>query len=190
VNLFNGRDLEGWEHVGPGGFEVQDALLTSRGGMGLLWYTPRRIGDEILRVVYRVRRDEDNSGVFVRIADRPPDAWFAVHHGYEIQILSTGDDYHASGCVYSMTRALARPQVTGEWNEMDLEMDGPSLRVVLNGVLVSELTPETSIPPKAAAYEPDREPVRPEHGYIGLQNHDDPSRVQFREVNVRPLGDA
>lgn len=185
--LFNGRDLDGWSQIGPGNFTVEEGALTSHGGMGLLFYTPRAIGDGVLRVVYRVARDEDNSGVFVRIAGPPPDPWFAVNHGYEIQIMATGDDHHATGCVYSMTRALARPQVTGEWNEMDIVMDGRVLRVVLNGVLVSELTPDTPVPAKAAGYEPDREPIRPERGYIGLQNHDDPSRVQFREVSVRPI---
>src|SRR3712207_5806562 len=101
--LFNGRDLSGWEHVGPGGFTVENGLLTTSGGMGLLWYTCRKAGDAVLRVVYRVRRPEDNSGVFIRIADRPPDPWFAVHHGYEVQILATGDEWHATGCIYSMS---------------------------------------------------------------------------------------
>lgn len=40
--LFNGRDLTGWEHVGPGGFVVEDGLLKTEGGMGLLWYTPEK----------------------------------------------------------------------------------------------------------------------------------------------------
>lgn len=35
--LFNGRNLDGWEHVGPGSFVVEDGLLKTRGGMGLLW---------------------------------------------------------------------------------------------------------------------------------------------------------
>ncbi len=34
--LFDGRSLEGWEHVGPGKFMVEDGLLRTEGGMGLL----------------------------------------------------------------------------------------------------------------------------------------------------------
>src|SRR4051812_1640845 len=53
-HLFNGSDLDGWEHVGPGSFSVEDGLLTSHGGMGLTWYTCRMVGDAVLRVVWRV----------------------------------------------------------------------------------------------------------------------------------------
>ena len=43
--LFNGKDLTGWEHVGPRSFSVEHGLLKSEGGMGLLWYTPEKIGN-------------------------------------------------------------------------------------------------------------------------------------------------
>src|SRR5687768_16647037 len=85
--LFNGRDLEGWEHLGPGGFVVENGLLRTEGGMGLLWYTRETFGDCVLRVVYKTTDPASNSGVFVRIPDRPKDPWFAVHRGYEVQIL-------------------------------------------------------------------------------------------------------
>lgn len=35
--LFNGRDLAGWEHVGQGEIIVEAGLLKTRGGMGLHW---------------------------------------------------------------------------------------------------------------------------------------------------------
>jgi hypothetical protein len=185
--LFNGRDLSGWEHVGPGGFTVEEGLLTSQGGMGLLWYTRRTVGDAVLRVVYRVRRPEDNSGVFIRIAGPPPDPWFAVHHGYEVQILATGDDWHATGCIYSMTPVTARPEKPpGEWNAMEIVMRGERVTVFVNGVQVTDFVTGQEVPPRTRDYEPERGP-RPAHGYIGLQNHDAASVIQFREVSVRPL---
>ena len=185
--LFNGRDLSGWEHVGPGGFMVENGLLTTSGGMGLLWYTRRKVGDAVLRVVYRVRRPEDNSGVFIRIADRPPDPWFAVHQGYEVQILATGDEWHATGCIYSMSSVTARAdRPPGEWNEMDIVMQGERVTVLVNGTQVTEFETGQPVPPRTGDDEPERGP-RPAHGYIGLQNHDAASVVQFGEVSVRPL---
>ena len=185
--LFNGRDLSGWEHVGPGGFMVENGLLTTSGGMGLLWYTRRKVGDAVLRVVYRVRRPEDNSGVFIRIADRPPDPWFAVHHGYEVQILATGDEWNATGCIYSMSSVTARAvKPPGEWNEMDIIMQGERVTVLVNGTQVTEFETGQPVPPRTRDYEPERGP-RPAHGYIGLQNHDAASVVQFGEVSVRPI---
>jgi hypothetical protein len=31
--LFNGKDLEGWSHVGPGNFVVENGVLKTEGGM-------------------------------------------------------------------------------------------------------------------------------------------------------------
>ena len=42
--LFDGRTLEGWEHVGPGKFVVEDGVLRTEGGMGLLWYAREKLG--------------------------------------------------------------------------------------------------------------------------------------------------
>jgi hypothetical protein len=50
--LFNGRDLTGWQHVGEGRFVIEDGVLKTDGGMGLLWFTERRLRDGVLRVVY------------------------------------------------------------------------------------------------------------------------------------------
>ncbi|PYX11465.1 MAG: DUF1080 domain-containing protein, partial [Acidobacteria bacterium] len=37
--LFNGKDLTGWKHVGPGRMTVEDGLIRTHGGMGLLYWT-------------------------------------------------------------------------------------------------------------------------------------------------------
>jgi hypothetical protein len=200
--LFTGRDLDGWEHVGDGGFElapgaggtagVDDrySVLRTHGGMGLLWYARESFGDCRLRVVYRTRRPEDNSGVFVRIDGAPPDAWHAVHHGYEVQILAAGDDWRRSGAVYTMSRALAHAdRMPGEWNEMEIGLDGERIRVELNGVRVTDFDPGLPIERPREEGEPERGP-RPLRGYIGLQNHDRESVVEFREVRVGPLDPA
>src|SRR5947209_18791307 len=68
--LFNGRNLAGWEHVGPGRFVVEDGLLKTEGGMGLLWYTPEKIGNAVLGVVYKAENKTDNWGVVLRIPEK------------------------------------------------------------------------------------------------------------------------
>ena len=42
TQLFNGRDLTGWEHVGPGRFVIENHMLKTEGGMGLLWYSRKK----------------------------------------------------------------------------------------------------------------------------------------------------
>ena len=60
--LFNGKDLTGWSHAGKGSFSIEDGALKTEGGMGLLWYAEEKIGDAIIRVVYKGSRPNANSG--------------------------------------------------------------------------------------------------------------------------------
>ena len=199
--LFNGRDLDGWAHVGKGRVYVEDGLLKTEGGMGLLWYTGERFSDCVLRVVYRTTTLDDNSGIFIRVPEPPQDPWQAVHTGYEVQILENfpahyarsehqrafGDRWHTTGAIYSISPANAAPQhAPGEWNTMEITLDGPRTAVTLNGVSVSEYTEGEPVPPRQHEYEPKRG-RRPDAGYIGVQNHHEPQTVHFKEISVRPL---
>ncbi len=187
--LFNGKDLTGWEHVGPGGFTLDDGLLKPHGGMGLLWYTGEKFGNAQIRVVFKTVRNDSNSGVFIRIPEKPTEPWMPVNKGYEVQIDNGDeeDDYHCTGVLYSLVKALARPQKPpGEWNTMLITLDGPHTIVELNGVKVTDFTEGDPVPPKKEQWEPDRG-LRPNDGYMGLQNHSDRDVVYFKEVEVRTL---
>lgn len=188
TQLWNGKNLAGWEHVGPGRFVIEDGLLKTEGGMGLLWYTHRKFGNCVVRVVYKTTKKTDNSGVFIRIPEPATEPWMPVNKGYEVQIDDSDDDYHVSGVLYSLTKAIARPGKTGEWNTMDIAIEGPRTIVLLNGVEVTDYTEGQPVPPKKQSYEPDRGP-RPNAGYIGLQNHSDKDTVYFGEIAERGLGD-
>jgi len=185
--LFNGRDMTGWEHVGPGKFVIEDGLLKTQGGMGLLWYTPEKIGNAVIHLVYRVEQDKSNSGVFIRIPEKPTEPWMPVNRGYEVQIDNGEDDYHVSGVLYSLTKAMARPQKpAGEWNTLEITLDGPRTVVALNGAKVTDYTEGQPVPSKVKSYEPDRG-RRPDEGYFGLQNHSDKDVVYFKQVAVKRL---
>lgn len=183
--LFNGRDLAGWKMVGPGRFVVEEGMMKTEGGMGLLYYTREKFGNATLRVVFKLASERANSGVIIRLPEPPPDPWYAVHNGYEVQIAGDGDEWHATGSLYSLSRVLARPsKPPGEWNTMEIVLDGQTTIVILNGVKVTEFRGDQPAPPRKAWYEPVRGP-RPDEGYIGLQNHDERSTVYFREVSVK-----
>jgi hypothetical protein len=185
--LFNGKDMSGWEHVGPGGFVVDHGLLKSHGGMGLLWYTPEKIGNAKIRVVFRLTSKETNSGVYIRIPEKPTEPWMPVNKGNEVQIYDPGDDAHCTGVIYSFSKALARPyKPVGEWNAMVITIQGPRTVVYLNGVKTTDHMQGDPDPAEVHEGDPARG-KRPDSGYIGLQNHDDGSVVYFREVAVQRL---
>lgn len=185
--LFNGKNLDGWKHVGPGSMVVEDGMMKTEGGMGLLWYSREKVGDATVRVVFKLTGKESDSGVFIRIPEEPAEPWMPVNRGYEVEIGDWPDDYSCTGVLYTFTQALARPiKPLGEWNTMEITIDGPHTVVSLNGTKVTDFTEGQPVPPKhAGSVDPDRGP-RPDYGYIGLQNHPG-SPVYFKEVTVSPL---
>ena len=115
--------------------------------------------------------------------------WYAVHHGFEVQIADGGDEYHRTGAIYSYAPAGAAPdKPRDQWREMLITLDGTRVLVDLDGKRVTEFDSESKdVPPRRQWHEPRREHKRPQKGYIGLQNHDPGDVVWFREVSVRPL---
>jgi hypothetical protein len=191
-HLFNGKDLTGWKHVGPGEMTVEDGLIRTHGGMGLLYWTGQKFGNCTIRVVFRMRDENDNSGVFIRIPVEPHEPWMPVHYGYEVQIdnqpeKSDEDDYHITGVLYSLTKPMAKPAKPGpEWNTMEITLDGPRTVVTVNGVKVTDYTEGQPVPEKKFSFEPERG-RRPDEGYIGLQNHSEKDVVFFKEVSWKKL---
>jgi hypothetical protein len=182
--LFNGRDLTGWKMTGPGKFEVENGMLKTVGGMGLLYNENGPIGNGRIRVVFKTSGDRDNSGIVIRMPEPPTDPWYGVHNGYEVQIDGSGDEWHCTGAIYSLSKVLKRAQKpTGEWNTLEIEQSGPRTRVFLNGQLVNDYREGQPVPERKQWYEPVRGP-RPNAGYVGVQNHDARSVVYFREISV------
>lgn len=193
--LFNGKDLTGWKQVGPGSHYVENGLLKSKGGMGLLVWQGEKFQNCIIRVVFAMRDSNSNSGVFIRIPTEPTEEWMPVNKGYEVQIdnapeKSGEDDYHYTGMLYSLTKPLAKTGKPGpQWNTMEITLDGPRTIVYLNGVKVTDFKEGDPVPAKKFDFEPERGP-RPLSGYMGIQNHSDKDVVFFKEVAVKPLKKA
>jgi hypothetical protein len=219
-----GKISSDWVQIGWGGFAIEDGALRTDcdpRGLGLLVYRRARLGDCMLRVVFKVRDAKSNGGVYVRLAagildqvGRPGAAfdrnaagkisketmdavkasaesdegpWYAVHHGYEIQIADSGDALHRTGAVYSLAPSTATPR-PGEWRTMLVTLAGERITVEIDGKRVTNFDPAApGIPVRKNWPEPKREPARPIVGYIGLQNHDPGDVVWYKEVSVRPL---
>jgi hypothetical protein len=185
--LYDGHGTDAWTMVGPGRFVVEDGLLKTEGGMGLFFYSREKFGNATIRVVFKTASKNANSGVFIRLPELPKDPWFGVHNGYEVQIDAGGDDWHCTGAIYSLSKAEKRTQKPmGEWNTMDIKLEGQKTTVFLNGQKVNEFLGigHQPVPERKQWFEPVRGP-RPDVGYIGLQNHDQGSTVYFKEVLVR-----
>ena len=188
--LFTAQSIDGWEATPSGRtpYKLIDGMLTSQtDSKGMLRYAKESFGDCVLRLVYRMSNETGNAGVFIRIPTANATENQAINQGIEVQIDERDDEWHSTGTLYSMTRAKARPYLpAGEWNTMEITLDGLRTVVMLNGVLVTDYDGVSEVPAKRKSYEPNRGP-RPARGYIGLQNHDSRATITFKEISVRPL---
>jgi hypothetical protein len=163
--LFNGKDLIGWhsylaEHgVGTDDvWSVRDGILICKGEpLGYL-YTDKNYTDFRLRVEWRWApgKEPGNSGVLMRIHGEPK----PLPRCLESQLRSgdAGDLYgfhgmvirgdkerslavkgHSLGGDLSGVRKIKGAEVAaGEWNRMEILLQGGDLKVWVNGTLVNE----------------------------------------------------
>ena len=182
IQLFNGVDLDGWRQAGPVGFRIDNGMLATEGGMGLLWYAARQFENFELKVDWKVTKKSDNSGIFVRFPapivpnDPGGDPWVAVNQGYEIQIddegAPDGARIHKTGAIYNFQppEKIASNQ-PGEWNNFMIRVEGQIYNVTLNGE------------PVITSFKGNRSM----RGHIGLQNHSPKDQVFFRNIIAAPL---
>jgi len=182
VEMFNGRDLTGWQTTGNWVVEENNiiTLKPRKGESGWQRFsdylaTVRKYGDFILDLEFKFEKN-GNSGVFMRVGDLKDH----VNSGFEVQILDTHGKqavgHHDCGGVIK-TQAPSKNMVkpAGEWNRYTITMNGSQLNVVLNGEAIIDLDLS-----KTAIKD------RPARGYISFQ--DEGKRIWYRNVRIKELG--
>lgn len=138
----------------------------------------------------RGRLTKDSLQIFQDASAKEQGPWYAVHHGYEVQICDAAAGKRSrTGAIYSLAESTAlsdkRPT---EWKTMVITLQGNKVLVAIDGKRVTTFDPDgKDVPADRQWYEPKRDPKRPTAGYLGLQNHDPGDVVYFKEVSVRPL---
>lgn len=172
-------DKHGWNHYGPGYFELDEAtgVLKSQGGMGLLWYSRKMFKDFILELDFKCAQKNTNSGVFLRVPGIVTNNDY-IYHSFEVQINDAGSGTEMTGAAFDAEPAkLLASKQTGEWNHFKITFQGRNLKVELNGKVVLDWQAE----PRGKVRDFSAE------GYIGLQNHDSIAPVYFREIWIKEL---
>lgn len=195
IALFNGRDFSGWTAVSatPGTrlddvWSVREGIIVCRGEpMGYL-QTERAFTNFKLHVEWRWApgKEPGNSGVFLRINGPPR----ALPRTIECQLKSgdAGDVYgfhgmqldgdpgrrtakaghELAGDLVGVKKRFANEKPPGQWNRLDIELNGGRLTVSVNGRQVNEAT--------------DCELLA---GPVGLQSEG--GEIHFRNVVLTPL---
>ena len=172
-------EKHGWNHYGPGYFEVDPntGVLKGQGGMGLLWYSAKKYRDFVLDLEFKCATKETNSGVFIRVPEVPTSDDY-IYHSFEIQVYDAGEGKHMTGAVYDVQAPTVNASYpAGEWNHMKITFQGKHLKIELNQKLILDWEGVPGGKVKDFATE----------GYIGLQNHDSVAPPYFRNIFIKEL---
>ncbi|MEZ6121720.1 MAG: DUF1080 domain-containing protein [Planctomycetaceae bacterium] len=187
VNLFNGRDLNGWhQRNGTATYRVEDGAIvgkTSEGSPNSFLCSDKRYGD--FELTFDVKVDTAlNSGVQIRsqsVGDTPE----GRVNGPQVEISLDG----MAGYVYGesaggwMTpdadRKAHQHFEDGEWNAYRIVAKGDHIQTWINGHRISDLTHE------------ERYKSHP-NGFIGLQVHgigagQGPFEVRWKNLKLKDL---
>ena len=169
TNLFNGKDLTGWEY-GPvpvtkkpiietldgkkatkdGVFEVADGLIVASGKKIMALYTAKEYNkDFVFKLEFRNsgEKPKDNSGIYIR--------------GPQLQL-----DAVTEGGLTGVFRKLTKFKV-GDWNEIEITVKGTEAVCKCNGEMIGKAM------------------TVPEKGTIGLQS--EYGKFEFRNVRIKEL---
>lgn len=180
VELFNGKDLSGWQTTGN--WLVEDGMVTlhPRPGeegwqrYGAYLTTEKQYRNFVLDLEFRFE-PKGNSGVFLRVGDLKDH----VASGFEIQILDTHHldrpgNHDCGGIIRTTAPFVNAVKPAGEWNRYQIVMVDSRLVVYLNGELIQALDLSKS----AMAN-------RPMKGYISFQ--DEAKVVSYRNIRIKEL---
>jgi hypothetical protein len=194
VSLFNGQDLDGWvKRGGAAQYRVEDGTIIGKCVPGTpnntFLCSEMEFGNFILKLQYKFLED-GNSGVQFRSATRPEGDHERVY-GYQCEVTpdggSTGRIYdegrrgHQFGIIWLDAHTpqdrLAAAQAAckvGEWNDVEIQCVGPSIKTWLNGKLVTDIFDGMTM-----------------KGFFGLQIHAGESgSVAWKNIRVKDLGES
>jgi hypothetical protein len=177
VDLFNGKDLNGWEICGTEKWYVQDGLLICESGpdKGYGYLATREYYDDF-ELTADFKQDADgNSGIFFRsyIEQGTKIA------GWQVEVSppnhDTGGIYesYGRGWLVQIPDEMENILKMGEWNTMRIVVKGGQVTTFLNGTQMVDLTDEK---------------IGKAQGRIALQIHDGGGiKVSWKNLKLKQL---
>jgi hypothetical protein len=186
ISLFNGKDLTGWKaNENDTTFKVEDGKIIANGVRCHLFY----VGDVKNHVFknFELRAQvlckvKSNSGIYFH-TEFQEKGW--PDKGFECQVCSNAfPDPRKTGSLYAVKDIPEAPAKDDEWFGYTIIVKGKSVTTMINGKVAVEWTqPDDFVPAK------DHKGRFLQTGTFALQGHDPGSRVEFKNIRVKPLED-
>lgn len=183
-SLFNGKDLAGWKvSESPASIRVKDEAMAMDGPRAHAFYVGPVADHDFKSFEFEAdvkTAPKANSGIYFHTAWQekgyPP-------KGHEAQINNTHGDPRKTGSLYAVKDLKESPVKDGEWFRYAVAVRGQRIVLKVNGKVTVDWT-------EPSGY---KHPERPQRGLssgtFALQGHDPESKVWFKNIRVRPLGE-
>ncbi|MDB5330787.1 MAG: hypothetical protein JWP03_1938 [Phycisphaerales bacterium] len=184
-SIFNGKDLTGW--AGPvDEYQVHEGAIMCKPGKGGTLHTEQEYGDFEARLEFKLPPGGNNG-----LAIRYPGHGDTAYEGMcELQILDdtasqykTLDPRQYCCSVYGVVPAkIGYLRPLGEWNYEHVTIKGHTIKVELNGNVVTDTDVSTAHDFMANSKHPGLLRTK---GSFGFAGHNDP--VEFRNIRIKKL---
>lgn len=177
--IFNGENLDGWEHAGN--WEVVDGVITRTGKGGPLKYMAAKVPDDFeLTFQWQVAAGS-NSGVYYRPGQMEYQVLDNTKH-----VDGKNPRTSAASLYFCMPPSTDATKPVGEWNQARVVCKGTVIQHWLNGVKVVDFdytdpqwSFEVDMLDKRGGKPSDR------GAHLWLQDHNDP--VWYRDIQMRSI---
>lgn len=175
-DLFNGKDLDGWQAYGTEKWYVEDGLLISESGPDKQYgYLGTEENYKNFEITLEFKQEADgNSGVFIR-----SEIEGTTIAGWQVEVappnLHTGGIYESYGRGWLVKPAQEKEAVLkyGDWNNLKIRVKGKRITSWLNGVEMVDFSDDK---------------IGAANGKIALQIHDGGGiKVYWRNIRLKKL---
>ena len=177
VSLFNGKDLTGWKNAK---YLVEDGAIVCKGGNLV---TEKQYSNYVFEFDFLLPPG-GNNGLGIHY----PGNGNPAYSGMELQILDNSHpkyaklkDYQFHGSLYTLQPAKrGHLKPVGEWNHEKVTVDGPLVKVELNGTVILDANLDELNKKK-----PKHKGAQRRNGHICFAGHGAP--VKFKNITIKEL---
>ncbi|WP_339729573.1 DUF1080 domain-containing protein [uncultured Gimesia sp.] len=188
VNIFNGKNLDGWQGDTKG-YYAKDGMLVSKKDSGGNLFTDKEYKNFVLRFDFKLEPGANN-GIGFHVPRHPKTS--PAYAGKEVQILDDSAERYAKlqkyqyhGSLYG-TAAAERGHLkpVGEWNTQELLVDGNKVKVTLNGKTIVDFD-MTDAKKNGTIDHKDHPGLKRDKGHICLCGHG--AKIEFKNFRIKEL---
>ena len=179
VRLFDGKSLDGWKaSENKDSCKIEDGKIVVQGTRSHLFYMGKVEDADFTNFEFMadvLTHPKANSGIYFHTQYQEK-GW--PGKGYECQVNNTHGDPKKTGGLYAVQDVFKAPAADGKWFNYHIIVNGKQIIIKIDGKTAVDYT------------EPD-DLNRPQRqlssGTFAFQAHDPGSRVEYKNIKVKPL---